>query len=258
MKKIMLDAGHYTNYNQSCVYKKYYEGNMVWQLCKYLKAELEKYGFKVDTTRTSRDKDLALYDRGYKAKGYDAFISLHSNACDNESVDRVVVIKGYDQPDTLAKKIGKAITDLMKVKQDYQVYTRKYGSREFYGVLRGAKSAGVNNRFIIEHGFHTNTKTAKWLCEDANIKKLSEVEAKVLADHFGMKKTTQESAVTEELYKIITETLNVRSGAGTSYEIVGEVKKGDVYTIVEKKNNWGKLKSGLGWISLNEKYVEKK
>ena len=30
--KIMIDSGHYTNYNQSKVYKKYYEGNMTWKL----------------------------------------------------------------------------------------------------------------------------------------------------------------------------------------------------------------------------------
>ena len=85
--KIMLDAGHYTNYNQSKVFKSYYEGNMVWKLQSYLKKELEEYGFTVSTTRTNRDKDKALYDRGYMAKGYDVFLSLHSNACDNETVD---------------------------------------------------------------------------------------------------------------------------------------------------------------------------
>ena len=58
--KIMLDAGHYTNYNQSKVFKKYYEGNMVWKLQEYLKQELKEYGFSVYTTRNSRDKDMAL------------------------------------------------------------------------------------------------------------------------------------------------------------------------------------------------------
>ena len=33
------------------------------------------------------------------------------------------------------------------------------------------------------------------------------------------------------------------------------VKKGDVFTIVETQNGWGKLKSGAGWISLG--YTEK-
>ena len=51
--------------------------------------------------------------------------------------------------------------------------------------------------------------------------------------------------------EITTSSLNVRKGAGTSYAVTGSVKKGQVFTIVEEKNGWGKLKSGAGWISLS-------
>ena len=55
--------------------------------------------------------------------------------------------------------------------------------------------------------------------------------------------------------KINTDVLNVRTGPGTSYSISTTVKMNQVYTIVEEKNGWGKLKSGAGWISLD--YVVK-
>lgn len=55
--------------------------------------------------------------------------------------------------------------------------------------------------------------------------------------------------------RITANTLNVRAGAGTSYKVTTTVKKGGIYTIVEEKDGWGKLKSGAGWISL--KYTEK-
>lgn len=55
--------------------------------------------------------------------------------------------------------------------------------------------------------------------------------------------------------RIDVETLNYRAGAGTQYKINGQVRKGEVYTIVEEKNGWGKLKSGAGWINL--KYTSK-
>lgn len=55
--------------------------------------------------------------------------------------------------------------------------------------------------------------------------------------------------------RITANTLNVRAGAGTSYKVATTVKKGGIYTIVEEKDGWGKLKSGAGWISL--KYTEK-
>lgn len=52
------------------------------------------------------------------------------------------------------------------------------------------------------------------------------------------------------LVVINTDVLNVRSGPGTSYKVVTTVKRGEVYTIVQTQGNWGKLKSGAGWINL--------
>ena len=54
--------------------------------------------------------------------------------------------------------------------------------------------------------------------------------------------------------KITANVLNVRAGAGTNYNVTTTVKKGEIYTIVEEKNGWGRLKSGAGWISL--KYIK--
>jgi uncharacterized protein YgiM (DUF1202 family) len=48
----------------------------------------------------------------------------------------------------------------------------------------------------------------------------------------------------------------VRAGAGTNYKITTQVKKGEAYTIVAVSGNWGKLKSGAGWIHLG--YTKKK
>ena len=76
----MLDAGHYAKYNRSPVLPDYWESDFTWKLCKYLKEELQKYAsVKVGTTRSDKNKDLEVYQRGLKAKGYNLFISLHSN-----------------------------------------------------------------------------------------------------------------------------------------------------------------------------------
>lgn len=58
---------------------------------------------------------------------------------------------------------------------------------------------------------------------------------------------------TFEPYKvrITASALNVRAGAGTNYKVNTVVHKNEAYTIVEKQGNWGKLKSGAGWISLD-------
>lgn len=56
--------------------------------------------------------------------------------------------------------------------------------------------------------------------------------------------------------KVQASLLNYRSGPGTNYKINGTIKKNEIYGIVEEQNgNWGKLKSGAGWICLD--YVKK-
>ena len=61
---------------------------------------------------------------------------------------------------------------------------------------------------------------------------------------------TKEQKLEPYLVKITASVLNVRKGAGTNTAVVTSVKKDEVFTIVEEKNGWGKLKSGAGWISL--------
>jgi uncharacterized protein YgiM (DUF1202 family) len=51
--------------------------------------------------------------------------------------------------------------------------------------------------------------------------------------------------------KVTANVLNVRAGAGTNYKVVTTVKKNEIYTIVDQVNNWGKLKSGVGYICLD-------
>ena len=63
--------------------------------------------------------------------------------------------------------------------------------------------------------------------------------------------TTSTSKKVNYKVKITTTSLNVRKDANASSAITTTVKKGQVFTIVEEKNGWGKLKSGAGWISLS-------
>ena len=57
--------------------------------------------------------------------------------------------------------------------------------------------------------------------------------------------------------KVNTPKLNIRTGAGTNYNKIGRYTGIGVFTIIEvkqgagSKKGWGKLKSGLGWISLD-------
>lgn len=83
----------------------------------------------------------------------------------------------------------------------------------------------------------------------ANVGKAGQVTGFIDVSSIGA--STPAAADKGYLVKVVTPVLNVRAGAGTSYKITTTVRQGQVYTIVEEKNGWGKLKSGAGWIALN-------
>lgn len=64
------------------------------------------------------------------------------------------------------------------------------------------------------------------------------------------------------LVEIICNELNIRQSADFNSKVVGTVKKGGVYTIIEESNGLGLLKSYAtnrnGWISMGSSYVKKK
>lgn len=60
------------------------------------------------------------------------------------------------------------------------------------------------------------------------------------------------------LIEIICDKLNIRQSADFNSKVVGTVKRGEVYTIIEEENGLGKLKSGAGYISMNSTYIKKK
>lgn len=68
-----------------------------------------------------------------------------------------------------------------------------------------------------------------------------------------------EGGFTPYIIRTACDALNIRSGAGTGYPVVGTIREGaghkKDYTIVQESGGWGRLKSGAGWISLG--YTER-
>ena len=282
MAKICIDPGHYGKYNRSPGVPEYYESEMVWKLSQLQKKYLEQMGHTVILTRTDPNKDLNLVTRGKKSKGFDLFISNHSNAVGggmNENVSYVAVYHLVDDTTTkcddiskdIAYKIAPVIANAMGL--SYKVLTRKAQSDRngdkikndnYYGVLHGARLVETPG-LILEHGFHTNTATVKWLLKDENLERLAKAEAEFINGYFGSSKPVEPakpakpSKPVESAFevKVTINDLNIRTGPGTNYDKTGKFIEPGVYTIVEKKNGqgsktgWGRLKSGQGWISLD-------
>ena len=201
---VCLDAGHYGKYNPSPVVPGYYESDMNWTLHLLLKAELERRGITVITTRPDQGTDLPLVQRGKAARDADLFLSLHSNAASTEQPDWVVAMHFVDddcgpidrQSKELAGLLAQKVAQIMGV--SHQIYTQQSAKDrdgngfkdDYYGVLRGAHSVGTPG-VIIEHGFHTNAANTRWLMEEGNLERLAQAEAELIAQWFGMDETAR-------------------------------------------------------------------
>lgn len=227
MIRIMLDPGHAGEfYNASPVVEGYYESRIMWSLAEKLKNALEKRGFQVKLTRQNINDDPPLTERGSLSAGYDLFLSLHSNAAASPLPDAPWIIcfspDGKTDLDERSLAVGKAlggiISNVMGISDPFY-YTKGvdfdrdgngFIDDEYYGVLFGAKSVGVPG-VILEHGFHTNPKCAKWLLSEDNLTLLAEAEADALAKFYNMEDSVNEEILThiEELEKRV-ETLTSR------------------------------------------------
>ncbi len=136
-------------------------------------------------------------------------------------------------------------------------------------VVDGLASLGFKNRGQkIRTGLYElkNTKMKAMIIETCFVEATEDVAlynklgyekvGQTIAEAIANKKVTATTNTTQQSstgyrVKITASVLNVRKGAGTNYAIATNVKKNEVYTIVEEKNGWGKLKSGAGWISLS-------
>ena len=208
--KICLDAGHYGKYNPSPIVKGYYEAEMAWKLHLLLKTELESYGCEVITTRADQTKDLEVSKRGRAAQGCDLFLSIHSNAtADGATNPDYPIVYGQISgiADALAEKLANRIADVMQTKQKGRVGHRKGNNGDYYGVLRGSAAVGVPG-LLIEHSFHTNERSAKWLMDENHLRQLAKAEAEVIAKHYGLHK--QE---TDKLYRVQVGAFRIRENA---------------------------------------------
>ena len=96
--------------------------------------------------------------------------------------------------------------------------------------------------------------------EDGKASIMSPVNKKYLSVVGANNAPTPSNTFDPYRIRVTANVLNIRKGAGTNYSVVGSIKKGGVYTMVDEAagtgaTKWGKLKSGAGWISLD--YVEK-
>ena len=193
--KICIDPGHDSaTYNRSKVVPEYCEGQRMWDLAQLLKKELEAKGAEVILTKKQVNQKVSLSARGKKSKGCNLFVSLHSNAASTQTPNWVTALHQVDddcgamdgKSCQIAQRLGEGVAALMGVKVKVKSRNSEHDRDEngylddYYGVLRSSHSVGTPG-VILEHSFHTNGDSARWLLSDSNLKQVAELEAQIIA-----------------------------------------------------------------------------
>ena len=128
----------------------------------------------------------------------------------------------------------------------------KEGSTPSVIITAKTKYVKVNTSLNIRIGAGTNYRTAGSL---KNGDKVSVYEEKNGFSRIGDGQwvssqylTDAPQVVTKTMYVKVNTSLNIRSGAGTSYSLVGSLKNGQAVTVYETKNGWSRIGNGQ-WVS---------
>ena len=125
-------------------------------------------------------------------------------------------------------------------------------------------SVGDEVRLVEGAKYHTGASVPNWVInstlyvrelqgDDVVIStlKTGAITGKVNKKYIVGQSSTPVAAFVPYKVQVTVDALNIRDGASNDYKINGVIRDYGVYTIVEEKNGYGKLKSGAGWIYLD-------
>lgn len=208
---------------------------------------LEANGVKVKMSRqTDKNTTSSGIIKACNSYDPDLAVSIHNNAGGGNGCEVYYTVKGGT-----GKKLAKNIeSEFKEIGQNSRgVKTRKGSRGDYYFFIRETKCPAV----ITEAVFVDNKADA------AQADTLAEQKAFGVAIAKGILKTLgvadKGAAFKPFKVKVTADVLNIRSGAGTNYKKVGQIKDKGVYTIINVVGKWGKLKSSTAkkqkWICLD-------
>ena len=245
--KVFIDAGHGGS-DPGALGFGYRESDLNLQIAKKIESKLKSRGIDVKMSRTS-DIYYSLSERAEMANDYgaDAFVSIHQNSAESTSANGIETYynrnKEEDKP--LSNDIQTQVIN-------------KTGSTN-----RGVKNAGftvlVKSNMIsalVECGFISNESEVKNLSDSDYQEKLATGIADGIENYLKSSVIIEESQITATGKVINTDSLNVRKGPSTSFDIIGTLSGGEKVKIVAKSNNWYKIEyNGThGYVSAS--YIE--
>ncbi len=276
---VWLDAGHSkatSGKRNEKANPKFYEYEFNNDVAVKLKARLEAHGITVYLTNTTPNgADIALATRANTAntkwsslgKPSNAiFVSIHGNASTGAWANaRGVEVYHANNASSKSKNLASLLTkqiyeDIKKVDSGFK--QRGVKSANFTVIYKASMPS-----VLIEHGFYDNKEDLALMQNKRNV--FVEADCKAICKYFGITykepivENKNDEVKNNENFQIKViyegkEGLNIREQPNATSKIKGQIYYNEVYTIVEVQGNWGRLKSGIGWISLNSKYVQRR
>ena len=255
--KVFIDPGH-GGYDNGAVKNGVYEDEINLQISKKIEAKLKARGVQVKMSRYN-DTYLSLTERTRMAnnEGSDVFVSIHQNSAESPSANGIETF--YYSPRTDSKELANDIQNDIINATD--AYNRGIKTANF-AVIKTAQMSSS----LVECGFISNPTEAQNLSSSSYQDKVAEGIVNGIMDYLSQNiilnnnsgnqnpdnslgKTTEKGTIK------VSDSLNVRSGAGTSYSVVGSLKNGTSVEIVGTSGNWYKIKYGNGCGYVSKDYV---
>lgn len=212
---------------------------------------------KTDTPLGTRAKHL-------NSLGVDLVVSNHFNASGNctkfqTRVKGLLVLKTKgcsSKSVSLAKHVHAELKEALQPERDYGVVQDTEMCGFTLAILRQTNAPAI----LIEYGFMDYWKEAKHMLDEDYIEKCAEATARGVCEQLGVTYVAKNTDNKTKYLRVIADKINIHNKADfNSSSVVGEVEKGDVFTITQKIKRTGtdmyKLKSGV-YITSSEKYVE--
>lgn len=251
MKKVYLDPGH-GGTDSGAIGNGIQEKDIVLAVAKKVEAKLKKCNLEVRMSRTTDDyKTLEYRSTDANNWGADCFVSIHANSADAsaQGVETYCYKFAY-RP--LADKVHEEIIDS-------KTYTKNRGVKE--GNFHVVRETNMD-ACLVELAFISNT-------EDANLLKNKQDEfataiAKGICKYLGVTYVDDNQTPPDEGFvngdysgrkaRVTADVLNVRWDRGTEYDVIGQVKNGDIINLQYCLNGWISIEGfngnkGLGYVS---------
>lgn len=261
MAKVFLSAGHGGSDPGAVAYGMK-EKDINLNIMLACRDELQRHGVTVICSRTKDEDDKVGSEVAEaNASGADIAASFHTNAGKGNGSETFCNLNNAN---------GKKLAELCEkhVKAIGQNSRGVKSGNHLYFIRKTNMTA-----VLCECAFIDNDTDNDIIDTTAEQRSFGVAYAKAILEYLGIAYNSAQtitsntnriptnSTSTKFKVKVEIPDLNIRKGPGTNYSKVGKFTGKGVFTIVEtkagsgSKSGWGRLKSGLGWISLD--YVKK-